>query len=340
MARLKISGFTLVELMISTGLFGYVAIMSSTLFSEGMKMVITARAQADFTQQIISFNDAIDSIVANTTRVVSCGCNATCTYVASGGGFPAASPAATTILEFDSDTANNPGDTAAGACIGATTTWSGFTGAGATSGIAPSLSTDYQYYPRGCKERFQLLFSPPSPNTTTDGGANFSTGQPGTLKLVKLTAGGGSQTMAQVTGAYDFNCGYESGAPTGFRMEVKAKTKAVSMPYGPSGSVESFSPLDTAMFLKGIHRMLSLNIQFRNLSNEAIQFGRTISYRGCTPDNQPSTDGNCCSGYYDRAAGNCIAPTGCLVSGAAAVGAWEKCCSHKTYVPASGEVCT
>lgn len=355
--------------MITTGLFGYCALMAGTLFAEGMRLVVTARAQADFNQQLIAFNDSVDTYIANTTRIRSCICGnggLKCLYDASSGTgtFPTdgsrvpdacgaysagGGESACDFLDFDSDTAMNPGQEAAGNCIG-NTGWDAFTGA-AAAGQASStpLAADYQLYPKGCKERFKLRWIPPTKNTLAAG--VYTVGVPGEIQMVKVNLSGSESILARVQGVYAFQCGFdainrrspsiggtppiadERGAATGFRLDIEAKTRRSPAPFGAANVVESFAPQDGDLFTRGLHRVLSLNIQFRNLAAESIHFGRTVSFRGCQADNTVSATGDCCSGYIDRnlGVGTCIPKTACKAAGAAVASTdWEQCCSHKT----------
>ncbi|MCM0607220.1 MAG: prepilin-type N-terminal cleavage/methylation domain-containing protein [Xanthomonadaceae bacterium] len=360
------SGFTLVELMITTGLFGYCALMAGTLFAEGMRLVVTARAQADFNQQLISFNDSVDTYIANTTRVRSCLCGndgLKCLYDASygSGTFPTdgsrvpggcdtysanGSDSACDFLDFDSDTAMNPGQEATGNCIG-NTGWEAFTGKAVATQTTDSLAVDYQLYPKGCKERFKLRWIPPTKNS--ESGGVYTVGVPGEIQMVKISLSGVETVMARVQGVYAFQCGFDAinrrstsiggipptvddrGAATGFRLDIEAKTRRSQVPFGAANVVESWAPQEVIpdQFTKGLHRVLSLNIQFRNLAAESIQFGRTVSFRGCQPDNTASLTGDCCSGYIDRGTGLCMPKTLCKTAGTTiAKSDWEQCCSH------------
>ena len=371
------SGFTLVELMVSTGLFGYCALMMGTLFAEGSRLVVSVRAQADFNSEMILFNDVVDTYIANTTRIRTCLCGAPGTCLYDGTGIPTSLPKdgskvpadcgtysnaktptdpACDFLDFDTDVANDPTQEATGSCFGYSG-WDQFSGANiskqASTHPVPApvndidpTDPDFQIYPKGCKERMKLRFIPPTANTPS--GTRESAGVPGEIQLVKISVGGAEQILSKLTGVYAFQCGFEAkqngganGAPTSFRIDINAKTKRAPATAGEATSMESWSPYDSN-FPKGLHKILSLNIQYRNLSSEAIQFGRTQSFRGCQADGTAIGAGtsadaaNCCSGYIDRfGSGLCIPQTACLpaktvIATAGPSGDWEKCCSHKT----------
>lgn len=348
-------GITLTEIMVSTGLFAYVALMAGTLFTEGTRMVVTARAQSDFSQQLIAFNDNVDTIIANTVRIRSCSCGvlgtqclyspsdttqipAACgsTYTAAGGESPC------DFLDFDADVAGNPSQTATSACIG-NSSWAGFTGkTAAAAAAAPGLAdSEYQMTPMGCKERYKLRFVPPTRNTVS--GTNYKIGTPGEIQLVRISATSSAteSVVARINGVHSFRCGFDSafqgstsiGAPTGFRLDIDAKTRNTPTSFAAAETIESFAPQDGTMFTKGIHRTLAMNIQYRNLSSESIQFGRTVSFRGCVSDGTSSPTADCCSGYYSRSTSQCLAASTCIPAGGTISGSdtFERCCSHKLY---------
>lgn len=384
------SGFTLVELMITTGLFGYCALMAGTLFAEGMKLVVTARAQADFNQQLTGFNDVVDTYIANATRIRGCLCGSGTNCLYNGATGTAALPVDGTsvptkcgayiatggenvcdFLDFDTETENNPGAEASGACIGSQG-WDQMSGVQAVtqaagpnriSGPPPiAWENDYQLFPKGCKERIKLRFIPPRRNAFAAG--NYTIGIPGEMQMVKISTAGTESVLAKISGVYAFQCGFDGlkrgtanqGAATGFRLDIEAKTRRQPAMMGPANIMESWAPQDSTegglpfdLFKKGIHRTLELNIQFRNLSAESIHFGRTASFRGCKADGQTTMASDCCSGYFDRGTNRCLAKTSCVPAElnpntpvnplSATVDAstgmsqdWEKCCSHRAIV--------
>ncbi|MGZ6311149.1 MAG: PilW family protein, partial [Bdellovibrionota bacterium] len=68
-------GMTLVELMVSTALFGILVLGMMTLFSENSKKVAKSQNESRLSEQLVEFSEAIENTLGNATQLISCACN-------------------------------------------------------------------------------------------------------------------------------------------------------------------------------------------------------------------------------------------------------------------------
>jgi len=328
---LDISGTTLVELMVSTGLFSLVCLALASLFADHAKYSAKAQNDARLSESLLEFADTLETYLNNTTQVIACGCN-------SGGTPPCGFSEAvdcttagncnnTALLKFETETSPTPDATSADGCI--------FPAANA---ILPGGVTTNRLMLRGCKLQLQLSYTPP----TQVIGATPS--QPGvlTLDLINPNTGAVARTLNQLPGVFSVKCGAssfvyvdESGANVNqlvhdqFKLDISVKTRASNLGLGDP-SYESWHPLDTAFnFLRGTQRQIVENFAFRNLSVRGVMYGKAHSFMSCALDGQTEDQGNCCSGYR-YATGLCMPMSACLGSGQTPAD-FAECCSHVVY---------
>ncbi|MGZ3696837.1 MAG: PilW family protein [Bdellovibrionota bacterium] len=328
-------GMTLVELMVSTALFGILVLGMMTLFSENSKKVAKSQNESRLSEQLVEFSEAIENTLGNATQLISCACNpgtvGNCIFDQTPAnpdcaigqcGNPAA-PAPLTLLRYEYEDAQNPSDPATNLqCV-----------LGSPSSVSTTITPEGLIL-RGCKKRISLQVVQPVPVLPTPKNA-----APGQLAIVLEGLNGApNKVITTLSGVTSLRCGQlpldptlpvaaQQPSPEQFHLEIGIKTRDTNLPLA-APQWDGWHPLD-AGFYQGTHRTISTDINFRNINYPGVHFGKAISFNNCTADGAPSPDGNCCSGYQSATAPNlCLAATACITSGLASTAAYE-CCSHK-----------
>lgn len=324
-------GVTLTEVLISSALFGVLALGVADLSSQNGLFAGRAQNEAQLSEDIHEFSEALDLHLSSATSITACNCGADCLFPSP----PAAPPASANcpgadcenLLVFDTEDSTDPGIEASGPnCEFGTA--NPFPGAAAPDG----------YVFRGCKKRMRLRYVPPTQAPPS------GTGRQGELFLETLNRATGEFAMAaSLRGVTGLNCGYPrfsaiSGATNANsgQFKIGLRTKAPLRRRPPaSDEFEGWHPNDPR-FARGLHRELSKDIELPNLSAKGVHFGKTVSYLKCVRDTDvpnTSSSGNCCSGYR-FANGACMPIGACLPRGATpsntdpALG-FAECCSHQ-----------
>lgn len=321
-------GFTVVELLIASGLLSVVMLVAAELLLRNASSIQRREQQSELLERISLFDDAAENALVNAVRIDGCGCNssAECLYnVTTSPNCADPNETACTpslLLEFVSEQAIDPGEPPGTQCYVAT----------------PNPRAD-GLIPRGCKKRMQLVLTPPTPITNT--GTQFQVGTPGRLQLLELDNSGGSRILAELTGVYRVQCGFEASGTTAtktsfnlfYQVKSRIRTTSASTDVNELEGWVTSSSGDDAGFSAGIHRSAHINSPMRNIVNSGIHFGKSVTTTNCVADGQFSSDGNCCSGFR-HANGTCLAVSDCIVagqahSGASAAFAFAECCSHR-----------
>lgn len=258
--------------MVSTALFAIIALGLATLQGESIKNSVRSNNQGNLAQEIAVFSQALEVVLGNTTRIVSCGCAQNCRFlpettesdqmncVSSSSSCLSITP----LIEFTSEDANDPG----------------------ISTYAGCNATTYTGTARGCKKTYRLNLIRPTPIDTSS--SPLQVGSPGRLQLVQTAT---NQTVAELTGVYYVKCGRQPLdnavgadprlAPDKFSLELKVKSRADNQNFGNVLSrLEGwYPPLDgnppDQNFWSGIHREVSTSIPLRNMNTYGVHFGRT-----------------------------------------------------------------
>jgi prepilin-type N-terminal cleavage/methylation domain-containing protein len=357
------AGMTLVELMVSVGLFGILSLGLAEMFASNSRMSARAQNESKLSEQVVDFSQALENYLTNATQILGCNCANGCvlpdltglssppagTDCMSGNNCGSGSTAApgADILIFEYEDANNPTDPAInGQCE--VTALGGLVDAKGrltNNGISPDALTL-----RGCKKRIHLTaIQPTAPTATAPGSpgqlalyledpANPGSLLPDPVKVVGGISSGsaGAGQMTGTAGVFQMFCGQTPipgtaiAAPDHFRIQFSVKTRTNNTQDVTSPFFEGWTP-GSANFNLGIQRTYNFDISMHNLNVPGVQFGKSQTLLNCTQDGGNAPDGNCCSGYMD-VNGNCLPMAGCTVSGQAPpTGIWSECCSHKIF---------
>ncbi|MBL7714483.1 MAG: type II secretion system protein [Bdellovibrionales bacterium] len=351
------SGMTLVELMVSTGLFGIIAVTTATLYSQNATLQARAQNEIRLESGAQEFINALEVSLGAATRMISCGCGASgttppCAFsgapaadcVAGGclaGDAIAAGPAGIQLIAFEAEDSNEPSITDPAASV-----IPGCSGVVSAAGGPPFSAMKM----RGCKRIFEVRLIAPVPSAP----GTPATSQPGSIQINRCkpdfdpaaptdcSANPASpQTMGSIPGVYSVWCGHPSnvdaaGANVGrdvasFRFDIRAKAKfeALSETWSPDPAQDN-----AATFGNGIHRTFSITTVLKNTSIRGVHFGK-FSSDLCARDGQDPTNfaGTCCSGYRSFSTGMCVPTGSCIRSGGPPstqdVNAFIECCSHQ-----------
>lgn len=321
-------GVTLIELMIATAISGVAAIALMTVMADFSRRTAAARNDANLSEQLVGFSDLLETYLGNATLIdevapgQTCGCGMTAAQKAAcliknaaDCVVTAANPTpncSAPILRFEFEDTNFPDQQAAGNCVFG-------------AGIFPGGSPD-GLVPRGCKRKARLVFTPPVANSGTGAGILAIT-------LEDVNGIPAANPFFGITGVTSFRCGHLENpsrpgmaSPDSFRLVIGMKARANN--FGPGHpEFDGWHP-DDARFVRGTHRTITADINFRNLTASGIHFGKAESIKNCVIDGQVSPEGQCCSGYWNSTTNVCIAANACLPRNAALVGIGQECCSR------------
>lgn len=294
-AAKKISGMSLMELMVVVAISGGLALAVMSLMVDSTKISQQMTQQNEVSKDLQTFYFALEQYIGNVTQVVSCNCNASaplCANHTAADSSPAGSSAAPNfrfVYEASPDPLVPATTFPATDCIYGN-------GSFATTAIA---GTDIK--PIGCKKVMDLRYT------------KETAGTPGKLELFQVEppitdAGGNLVPLIFLNNVVGFACGMTvlAGPPSAlsnndFNVRIKLKAKTANFNEAADWTDDS----------KGIIRTHQGQILFRNLALPGIQFGKLIAVRGCTRVGNPPPGGDvkqCCSGYLSGA--NCSDPVG------------------------------
>ena len=353
------SGFTLVELMISVGLFSVFSLALASLFADFTKQTVTAYNRADLSEEHQLFNLNMDLFLTNMTRLIECNCgedncrihtdwdeaaldSVDCMDSATTCGTTTDS---TLVLDFETESANNPAQVASSSCLDGGTL-------GNTRGVD---DTNGGLIRRGCKRRMQIRWIAPTQNTIV--GTTETIGTPGRIQIWDATQASNPVLLHQLRGAFRLVCGFlDDGSDntvndaaavvdrSQFRIDYGVKRQTIRTDTRTTGSdtlIESWHPGDASAFSLGFHSRRSRTVPLRNLNSPGIHYGLPLTFESCTPAGQVDSSGNCCSGHFNVLSNLCLPQqmgdgntTGCLARGqppvSTDIAGILSCCSHKT----------
>jgi prepilin-type N-terminal cleavage/methylation domain-containing protein len=322
------AGFTLVELMITSALFGILSVAIGSMLAQHTKRVIRAQNAAMVAEQLAEFSLTLENYISNATFVFKSQASAvapanqyTAIPAAGGGGDCLMGGCPNPVLMFQSEDSASPMVTPTGNCLSPNN-------APVPSSVAPGGLVLL-----GCKHQYSLSFTPP----TADGK------NPGILALTEFTSG---KTISQLTGVYGFVAGYVASEAAGtlnknqYRFEIHMKARATNVAPGDP-EFDGWYP-GSQNFGNGYHRDLVTDVNLRNIATRGVYFAKAYAEANCDRDGQVSVMGICCSGYYDASSKTCLAmadgtsaAAGCTQAGDTPTGGNLSCCSHKLL----GAVC-
>jgi prepilin-type N-terminal cleavage/methylation domain-containing protein len=289
------SGVTLVELMVAVGLFGVLSAALTQVFVGFMEQNTRSEREIELNESLREFTDRLDLELGNMTQLLGCSCGVSrCVYnddTSSGGVNCASTNCGSTLLLWETETAQSTGSaSSAGACNGST-----------------SL--------RGCKKFRKLVLTRPAANGTT----------PGKIEIQDATSG---QILASISGITQAYCGRNNDIQTtGFKVRVQAKSRNKNNSTPSSPDFESWS-LAQPSGARGIHRELTAEVNFRNLNSPGVHFGNSSTLRSCVADGSATNNANqCCSNYRSSSTGRCLARSQCKKSGESPDTTRNSCCS-------------
>lgn len=295
-------GLTLVELMVGTALGGILVIAMIWLFIYSRGREVSSRNQSDLSEKLGQFSQMLEVYLTNATEIRACGCNRAgeCVYDPAVDCVRSPASCVAPLVDFITEDSLDPG---------------AFAGADCHEGTPnPRVSTTPpRLPPRGCKKRIQVLLVQPTPISAT---VPARVGTPGRLILRDVTRG---VDLADLSGVYSVSCGQapdSGGTASGlqFSFNILAKSRGSNiLESSDPGALDGWHPSD-ASINQGIHRSYLSTVPFRNISQNGLHFGKTITYDSCTRDGLIAPEGNCCSRYRDNN-GRCIAQSACIRAG-------------------------
>jgi len=302
---------TLVEIMVSFGLLGVLALASASFFAEFTTKNKTLSDETELNEQIALFQDRLQTELENATQILGCGCGSpSCEFSDIDPDSPTSRNCALnsidcdpTLLSWETETAFSPTQLPSVNrvnCLNSSVSDPGF---------------------RGCKQLRTLKITPPTDLT------------PGALTLFDAD---GSQ-LSKITGVTHVFCGrppIEQNRQhlNAFRVRIRAKVRSKSLAL-TDPNFESWRP-GGLRFEQGVHRELITEVPFRNLNQAGIHFGRSAVNRTCIENGSLSASGDpCCSGFSNGT--ECISEENCLKAGQSSALS-DRCCSHQI----SGGTCS
>lgn len=304
------AGFTLVELMVTTGLFSILALMLSTFVYTFTKKISEQDRWLKDWGKIDQFIDRFDATVPQTlhlenTTQARCNRNPSgelepainCVTNPTDCGNGSMNPSESTpsaLLEFIAETEINDASI--------------ITPASCYPFTAPNPTADGPH--RGCPQRFRLVFSfpdTPPPEITIPTAS---------LYIQRLNSNNSWTSLARLNDISEIRCGFETASINNSKS-----------------SRSRFSLKLTAFLDKLRKRNIELDAQFQNISEFPIHLGPTISERSCARDGTHSNGHICCSGYFIDSQDLCISARECLVSGtpiSSGPSAEYQCCSRRS----------
>jgi len=307
---LNFKGTTLIELLISVGLFGVVALGISSLYIESSKRALDLENNAKLSEEMLVFANSLEILLTNTTAIFNCNCQDDCVFDILSPPLPTSSPGSPAII-FEIENAYNPAQKATDGCYYHKTKE-------VTSGGHDLNSID-DLIPRGCKQTLKIEFTAPSAESINDPIVDA------TGKLEIFDFNNDAQAIFSLEGIESFICGMPKG-------EQRKAT---------SSYLTNYFHYEIKIKRAGVRRQITANIPFRNFNSQGIHFGKIKSLLNCVSAGESSDIGNCCSGYgkLNSDGGlDCISADDCLKPTAVGVTSDHRtlCCSHEVGTDLDG----
>ena len=274
-------GMTLVELMVSSALFGIIGMTMAGLYGSYLERNASVRKSAVMGEDLIEISATLDVIFSNVVEILSCSCNSgdpiPCSFYTDGTpnpdctfGSSCGTGTIKTLLDVIVEDSNDPSRISDGDCL-------------RNNAIIEVAGT---LVPRGCKKRYSLSYSVPTKIDTST--TPPETGNPGRLLVTNVTTG---QVLTTIPGIYSVRCGRVRASgntllSNRFHLEMKLKQRddTQNAKVNPL-DLEGWWPGDPAIgpldrdpnFFKGYHREVSGSINFRNLETQGVYYGKTTT---------------------------------------------------------------
>ena len=331
-------GFTLIELMVTTGIFSIVILVTMVIYTQGLDLAAKFNRAAATTEMMGEGLGMLTNILAQVTHIRSCKCGSTenCLWDGSTAATAWDEPAllgGPTVPIFDADFES---------WFGSST--NGILNAGVDPALSPSItapfgcginnnaaSQPFVSPRRGCKERVQLFYTKPvieaGATPSTPGQLTIRIGNTTNINLQHTDINIGDKTNAQKIGLVAFSCGLESAAAnqagTVFVLNLRSKVKnRLTERTSLLTEYESWFPTGLN-YNAGYFRESRIKISFPNMFVRGAYQWRIQSNRKCkTVGTAAATKEECCS--FAMNATSCVA---CIRSGQASALA-NSCCSH------------
>ncbi len=286
---------TLVELLISVGLFGTLSLAVAQMFVYFNAQTITLDREIALNESIREFHEYVDMDLGNVTRFMGCDCgSANCRFPSaftdSSNCAHSSQPCGAVLATWETETSQTP--------------------------IQASNNTSCNGNPDryGCRQ-FRALRIVPATDTT-----------PGVLTLENAA---NQAVLSRLEGVTEVNCGMNhSRLNNGFKLRVRTKVRSRNLNDSSSNDFESWMK-GGQNWLAGSHREVDIEVDFRNLTHTGLHYGKTNTVRNCLTDGTASTQAEtCCSGFLNASGTACSAQSTCSVAGVASTLAGS-CCSHQ-----------
>ncbi|MEK7690447.1 MAG: type II secretion system protein, partial [Bdellovibrionota bacterium] len=326
-------GVTLVELLISTSLFGFLMVAVSSIFATQATNSARSSNENEFNEQLSSFANTLESYLTNTTQLIDCSCQGATNCVVGNAGSCAQAGKedycqSSSYIEVETEGADDPSEAG---------------GSGNCNQAGDRGATPEGMHSRGCKRIIRVTYDPPTKVSGAD--PSWTVGKPGKITIDDRTSGT-PQIIQEFKGAYFFRCGQHPvdssnlTTPSSdlFRLEIKAKTRHSNLTdFSTEAEADGWYPAVGSNaadpgFMTGTHRQFASDFTFRNWNVPGVHFGRTTTYPECIQFDDAvknvgiTSDRLCCSGYYDPGPNVCIAQSACAPRGTGGVPA-AVCCS-------------
>jgi hypothetical protein len=341
--KIRMSGFTLVELMVGLACASMVFLAAGVVFFRGTELSAYFFRNASVMEQVSDGITQLSAFMPQIIHIRTCNCSAagassgaSCTWTsATEWNDPVLDygiPSPVTLLDADYESGFG------GAGIGAAqyltadqTLTSYYAGLGCEAAHPGGITS------RGCRKRLRLIYTPP----TAVSGSTPST--PGELRLdLNDTSWSGTTTSLRIgniqantarssrVGITKLSCGFATPNAgqigTDFVINMRMKVKSSGVEDVTNAFYESWYPGGTN-YSKGFVRESKLRFSFLNLSPRGMYQWRIASVKGCKIAGQAATSREeCCSMALNAAGNACVA--GCIQSTQVATNN-SQCCSEK-----------
>jgi prepilin-type N-terminal cleavage/methylation domain-containing protein len=325
------SGFTLLEVMVSTGLAGIVMVVIMFLLFQSGKFSATMNGNFETIEGVADTVSIFTNVLGQATRIQTCRCRAN----------------SNTRANCIWDQANEwydpirTGGAASGVVLlsGEYEAYNGATSLTSLDNIATSSinigqtcltqSSDMaSQYLRGCKLPFSLrYYGPVDSSGATPSTAGKLVLTLGTGKSIQI--GNNTKTGANGLGVTEVSCGFDSSTGgvggSDFVLNIRLKVRSTTSQNPNSTIYETWYPAGCGNYknyCKGMFRDVQLKFAMRNLLSRGVYYWRTEGIKNCKTTAAAGSAAERCSGAWNGA--SCLAR--CIASGSASGNA-AGCCS-------------